>query len=123
MVPRETAIDGRLLGQALKKHGATMLQGTPVTWHLLAEAGVDLRGIKGISTGEALTRQLADRVAKLGATLWNYYGPSETTIDSTGARVGPGPETPTIGRPLANTQGFILDRNMQPVPMGVPGEL
>jgi ubiquinone/menaquinone biosynthesis C-methylase UbiE len=66
---------------------------------------------------------LAQQLLDLGASVWNLYGPTETTIWSTIYPVtavnGPLP----IGRPLANTQIYLLDRNMQPVPIGVVGEL
>jgi aspartate racemase len=55
--------------------------------------------------------------------LWNLYGPTETTIWSTAYRVSK-PDGPIlIGRPIANTQIYILDQNMAPVPVGVSGEL
>ena len=53
---------------------------------------------------------------------WNLYGPTETTIWSAAWRVSPG-EPIVIGRPIANTQFYVLDRLLRPVPAGVPGEL
>ncbi|NLY01230.1 MAG: amino acid adenylation domain-containing protein, partial [Rhodopirellula sp.] len=56
----------------------------------------------------------------------NVYGPTENTVASTVAEVAPAEQDdsrPTIGRPIANTQTYILDRNMFPVPDGTPGEL
>ena len=55
--------------------------------------------------------------------LWNLYGPSETTIWSTITEVQPGEESVPIGRPIANTEIYILDAHFQPVPIGVHGEL
>jgi len=60
--------------------------------------------------------------------LFNHYGPTETTVGVTTYRVGPDDATETsatvpIGRPLANTRLYILDRRMQPVAVGIPGEL
>ncbi|MCL5996767.1 MAG: amino acid adenylation domain-containing protein [Chloroflexi bacterium] len=59
-------------------------------------------------------------------TLINNYGPTEDTVVTTSGGVPPrhqGDPAPTIGRPIANTQVYVLDHDMQPVPIGVPGEL
>src|SRR5205823_831928 len=66
---------------------------------------------------------LADRLVAAELELWNMYGPTETTIWSTCARITTMGETLTIGRPIANTTLYILDTEMQPVPVGVAGEL
>ena len=51
------------------------------------------------------------------------YGPTETTVWSTICRITAETERITIGRPIANTQIYILDQQMQPVPLGVAGDL
>ena len=53
----------------------------------------------------------------------NMYGPTETTIWSSTYHVNGDAGSIPIGRPIANTQLYILDRHLQPVPIGVPGEL
>jgi amino acid adenylation domain-containing protein len=58
-----------------------------------------------------------------GRRFLNVYGPTETTIAATVAKCAAGEQKPSIGRPIANTQIYILDRHLQPVPVGVPGEL
>jgi acyl-coenzyme A synthetase/AMP-(fatty) acid ligase len=73
--------------------------------------------------GEALTRDVADRLLGRAAEVWNLYGPTETTIWSTLCRVAPGNDPVPIGRPIANTSLYILDTQRQPVPIGVAGEL
>src|SRR5690606_22258644 len=75
--------------------------------------------------GEALPVALAaDLVEALdGGQLWNMYGPTETTVWSTVSRVMAPVESVTIGRPIANTQIYIVDAQMQPVPVGLPGDL
>jgi acyl carrier protein len=71
-----------------------------------------------------MSRQLADRLAARCATLWNMFGPTETTIWSTVMRVDVGGAGPVpIGRPIANTVCRILDRHGAQQPVGVPGEL
>ena len=101
---------------------------------LLDEPGlpacVHLRHV--MSGGEALSLELAAQFQRLlpNTTLGNFYGPSETTIDSThcaverGSRGGFGiSATVPIGRPIANAQCYVLDAQRQPVPVGVTGEL
>ncbi|HEX2095190.1 MAG TPA: amino acid adenylation domain-containing protein, partial [Longimicrobiaceae bacterium] len=75
--------------------------------------------------GEALPRVLVERLYDAGVEeVYNLYGPSETTTYSTYVRVMRGDgRAPSIGRPIANTHVYVLDRAMQPVPVGVPGEL
>jgi acyl carrier protein len=70
-----------------------------------------------------LPRDLADRLLPRGEALWNLYGPTETTIWSSSARIEAGDGPITIGRPILNTQMYVLDQNLQPVPIGVVGEL
>ena len=119
----ETARDGGLLIQAIEEAGATIIQATPATWRLLLEAGWRGKpGLKLLSTGEALSKELADALMERGCA-WNLYGPTETTIWSTAARLAPRTGAPLIGKPLANTEVYVLDGFRQLVPVGVPGEL
>ncbi|MGD0136413.1 MAG: amino acid adenylation domain-containing protein, partial [Bryobacteraceae bacterium] len=121
---RESAMDGNALRSLLERHDITFLQATPVTWLLLFEAG--WRGkpnLQAVCTGETMPPELAARLAPAVARLWNLYGPTETTIWSTGHHVANGREPIVIGRPVANTRCYILDQRQQPVPIGVPGEL
>ncbi len=121
----ETAADGFALAALIGSSGATVMQATPSTWRLLIEsgwAGQPGRFAKILCGGEALPRDLADQLLARAGRVWNVYGPTETTIWSTIWQAAP--ITPiSIGRPLANTQLFILDKWLQPAPVGVPGEL
>ncbi|GEL39649.1 hypothetical protein MEX01_02400 [Methylorubrum extorquens] len=120
----EEARDGHALLARLQWGEATMLQATPMTWRLLLEAGFRSRpGFKMLCGGEALPLDLARRLTEGGGELWNLYGPTETTIWSSAARIDPGEETVTVGRPIDNTSLFILDAQGEPVPVGVTGEL
>ncbi|MBN3938515.1 amino acid adenylation domain-containing protein [Nostoc sp. NMS9] len=124
LVSREVAADGTQLLKALTTSGATFMQPTPVTWRLLLAAGWQgSPQLKMISTGEALPRDLANQLLPKGACLWNLYGPTETTIWSTGYKVTTTNKPISIGCPLANTQTYILDSHLQPVPIGISGEL
>jgi amino acid adenylation domain-containing protein len=76
--------------------------------------------------GEPLQNQIVQQLYQHQNIIrvYNLYGPSEDTTYSTFALLGKGAtEPPSIGRPISNTQIYILDANHQPVPIGVPGEL
>jgi len=80
-----------------------------------------------VCSGEALPASLVrlchERLPH--ATLYNLYGPTEAAIDVTAwtCQPGPQPESIPIGRPIANTRIYLLDRHDRPVPVGVSGEL
>jgi amino acid adenylation domain-containing protein len=123
LASREVAADGVRLAELLAQCGATVMQATPATWRMLLQAGwTGSPRLKILCGGEALPRDLADALLRSGSSLWNLYGPTETTIWSACWQVRPC-EPITIGRPIANTRFHILDRHGHPVPAGVPGEL
>jgi amino acid adenylation domain-containing protein/non-ribosomal peptide synthase protein (TIGR01720 family) len=123
LVSRETAQAGEKLREILEQKGVTAMQATPATWRLLLAAGwLGDRGLKILCGGEAVPRDLASQLLGACGSLWNVYGPTEATIWSTLDPVGPaGPVA--IGRPLDNTEVYLLSRQLKPVPIGVPGEL
>ena len=124
LASREETLDGEQLADRLTESSATAMQGTPSAWRLLLDAGWrGSRNFKILCGGEVLSRPLADQLLEGGASLWNLYGPTETTIWSTIAKVEPSKRPVAIGRPIANTQIYILDSHLQPVPVGVHGEL
>src|SRR5438128_2087708 len=111
--------DGIRLSGLIESSGATVMQATPATWRMLVEAGWQgSKSLKVFCGGEALSRPLADELLSRASEVWNLFGPTETTIWSTAWKVQPG-ETISIGRPLANTQLYILDKQLQPLPPGV----
>ena len=121
---RETVADGFKLLKQLEAVGATAMQATPAGWRLLLEAGFRApEGFKMLCGGEALPRDLANRLLAGSGELWNMYGPTETTIWSSCTRVTAGNEPITVGGPIGNTQFYVLDHHDQPVPSGVPGQL
>lgn len=124
LVPREVSRDGIRLAEQLVTAGATVMQATPATWRLLLAAGWQKgEGLKVLCGGEKLPRELANQLLETGASLWNLYGPTESTIWSTVEQVKEREGPVLIGRPVANTQVYILDDHLNPVPIGVPGEL
>jgi len=123
LATRETAIDMAALAERIAEIRPDVLQATPATWRGLIEAG--WRGdpaLRILCGGEALPRALADQLLARAGQVWNMYGPTETTIWSTVARIEPDGAIP-IGRPIANTQIRILDREGNDLPSGAIGEL
>ncbi len=112
----------------LRRHQVTHLQCTPSLASILAsepDSQGALRPLhKLLVGGEALPPGLAEQLARtLQGDLINVYGPTETTVWSTAAVIDRSGGPVTIGRPLANTQVYVLDRQRRPCPIGVPGEL
>jgi amino acid adenylation domain-containing protein len=123
LATQQTATDGTILAELIDSSQASVMQATPTTWRLLIESGwKGKKELRILCGGEALSRSLADALCARVGKVWNFYGPTETTIWSTAWKVIP--DAPiAIGRPLANTQMYILDSQLQPVPVGVAGEL
>ena len=95
----------------IRNSRATVMQATPSFWQFLVES--DWLGdhrLKVLCGGEALSRELADKLLERAGEVWNLYGPTETTIWSALSRVLPGASAISIGRPIANTQLYLLDR-------------
>jgi amino acid adenylation domain-containing protein len=110
------------------RHGITHLQCTPSMARLLVSSAESRRALarlqKLLVGGEAFPATLAaDLSAATTGEIHNMYGPTETTIWSTTYRVAGGESTIPIGRPIANTLIYILDKNLKLLPIGAPGEL
>ncbi|MBM4090487.1 MAG: amino acid adenylation domain-containing protein, partial [Planctomycetes bacterium] len=124
LAPQDAVADPVALARLLSQTGATVMQATPATWQMLLHAkwpgAANLRILAG---GEALNTELAKGLLQRGKQLWNLYGPTETTIWSTASHVEPDFARISIGSPIGNTQVYVLDEHLQPVPVGVPGEL
>ena len=121
---RQQTGDGRLLAEAIGKHGITVMQATPATWRLLLEAGWNgSSSLRIFCGGETLPRELAEQLLPRCAELWNLYGPTEATIWSTLQRVESGTGPVPIGHPIANTEIQILDEQNRPSIGDEPGEL
>ncbi len=119
----ETARDGAALSDLMERRSVTMIQATPSTFRLLLDAGwMGSPQLKILCGGEAWSSELAKSLLSRCGSLWNMYGPTETTVWSAIAKVEEG-QPVTIGSPIANTRLYVLDRALQLVPLGVPGEL
>jgi amino acid adenylation domain-containing protein len=119
----DVARDGKELAALMRRCAATVMQATPSTWRLLLEAGWEGNPhLKLLCGGEAWPDELAEQLLPKCSTLWNMYGPTETTIWSAVNQVRVGVPV-SIGHPIANTEFYVVDSHLQPVPVGVPGEL
>jgi natural product biosynthesis luciferase-like monooxygenase protein/amino acid adenylation domain-containing protein len=112
----------------IKRLGITHLQCTPSQASMLLlepEALSALASLEQILLGgEAFPVSLARQLEPvLQGDLYNMYGPTETTIWSTMQRVHKGAKSISLGRPISNTQVYLLDKHLQLLPMGVAGEL
>lgn len=124
LVSREVGRDAKELMKLIDEFNPTVMQATPSTWRMLLEsAWQGSSQLKILCGGESLSRDLADRLLEKCASVWNLYGPTEITVWATLSQVKSGESQIAIGRPIANTQIYILDRNLEPVPIGQSGEL
>jgi amino acid adenylation domain-containing protein len=120
--------DSRYLAQLIKEEGITTMHFVPSMLRVFLEeatieGGHGLRQV--MSSGEALTYDLVEKFGqKLEAKLHNLYGPTEAAVDVSYWECAAGVERATpIGRPISNTQLYVLDAWMQPAAIGVVGEL
>jgi acyl-coenzyme A synthetase/AMP-(fatty) acid ligase len=113
-----------MIAETVTRYGVSIMQATPATWQLLIEAGwKGAPALKALCGGDALTRKLADQLLHRVKALWNMYGPTETTVWSSVNQINKGNDPITIGHPIGNTTLYVLDNDLQIVPIGVVGEL
>ena len=130
LVTREVASDPTRLINVLEESGATVMQATPATWRMLLAVGWQGSStLKILCGGEPMSKDLAAQLLERSSSVWNMYGPTETTVWSTIHRVESGNSPIPIGRPIANTQIYLVapeqqeKEQLQLVPVGEPGEL
>jgi len=100
------------------------MQATPATWRLLMSSGWEGdANFKILCGGETMSATLAEQLLTCSGELWNMYGPTETTVWSTCQLITAPSQSNYIGSPIDNTQLYILDEQLNPVPHGAPGEL
>lgn len=126
---REDVVSGQTLAEMITSYDVTIMQATPTTWYLILAAGwMGKPRFKILCGGEAFPCDLAQKLLTKAETVWNLYGPTETTIWSTVYQVRKkdnySQELPElIGKPINNTKSYILDKFLQPIPVGAIGEL
>lgn len=122
---KETIREPQALAQMIENFDINIMQATPTLWHALVTSEPEkLRGLRVLVGGEALPSGLLQELQDLHCSVTNLYGPTETTIWSAAAFLEEGLKgVPPIGKPIWNTQVYVLDNGLQPVPPGVVGEL
>jgi amino acid adenylation domain-containing protein/non-ribosomal peptide synthase protein (TIGR01720 family) len=116
-------LDGRELASLIERSSATYLQATPMMWHLLLDSGYRPSSrVTMLVGGEALSLLLAQVLTQGGGQVFNMFGPTESTIWSTMWQVKHD-QIISIGRPICNTDVYVLDSRLQPTPIGTVGEL
>jgi amino acid adenylation domain-containing protein len=152
IVPLEVTQSPAALTELLRKEGVTILNQTPSALRQLLDSHANIQGLNLrlrlrlrtiVCGGDALDRELAETVGTIGIPVWNFYGPTESTVWATSTRIevaqtsggdsAPAIQSPretqtevcatSIGRPISGLEIFVLDENSQPVPVGVPGEI
>ena len=110
LADQEIARDGLLLLKLIKKENISFLQATPTTWSMLLDSGWSKPlPLKALCGGESMSIDLAKELTNKCYSLWNMYGPTETTIWSSIKQIKADDALITIGKPIANTQFYIID--------------
>lgn len=123
LASRDVATDGVALIREIERNKITILQGTPSTWRLMLRAGwTGAPHLKAFCGGETMTSDLAEALLPRCAALWNLYGPTETTVWSTCTRITSASHI-HIGRPIDNTEIYIVDGALEHVDIEEEGEL
>ncbi|MBF8739591.1 non-ribosomal peptide synthase/polyketide synthase [Pseudomonas guariconensis] len=124
LVDRDTARDPDRLWAQIEGQQVTAIQATPSTWRMLAEHPrlPSLAGRQVLCGGEALPADLAERLIAVAGGLWNLYGPTETSVWSARCHLQ-GEQPVMLGEALAHTALHVLDEDLEPLPLGVAGEL
>ena len=131
ILPEEVIGDPSLLVQTLSRRSGIGLNCVPALWNALLEV-VESQQVPMSSEalsllllgGEHFDSSLSDRTRAVfpDIEIWNLYGPTEATANAIAGRIT-GERPITLGKPIDNTKVVLLDANLQPVPVGVTGEL
>ncbi len=123
-----TDLEDNSIAGLMQQHRVTHFQCTPSMARMLLADSRERQALGQLHRmmvgGEALSETLADRLQQtIAGKIHNMYGPTETTIWSATHALGEGTGVVPLGRPIANTETYVLDRHQQPVPVGIAGEL
>lgn len=122
MSNRELIADREAFVQFVTKNEINMINFVPSALKALLCHDRRLKSLRVvISGGERIEESVKDKIIERGYTLYNHYGPTETTIDALTTRCSS--DKVTLGKPISNVGCFIFDNNNNLVPVGVPGEL
>ena len=127
LADKEQLQDANCILQLIQQHNISVMQATPSMWRMLLDMGWQgKRDMRILCGGEALPPELADTLLLRSSSFWKLYGPNEATVWCSRHRIESGDGengAVTIGKPIENTRIYLLDEQMQPVPVGVPGEI
>lgn len=106
----------------IEENNPDIVIATPSLWHMIVDKLTPSPTLTILSAGEPLHENLINKLFRVSADVWDAYGPTEATIFSIFKRLAP-TEQFSIGKPIPNVTAYILNENLQPVPIGVVGEL
>ncbi|WP_428741192.1 amino acid adenylation domain-containing protein [Tenacibaculum sp.] len=110
--------------ETIQRVSPTIIQATPSFYQLLINGGWEgNKEVKLFCGGDLLSEDLTTRLLSNCSELWNMYGPTETTIWSSVKKITTKKEASNIGNPIANTKFYVLDDNLQFLPIGSNGVL
>jgi amino acid adenylation domain-containing protein len=121
IAPKAARYPGAELLELLERERVSIVTIPPSVLAALPSKELPALGVITVA-GEACPAELVKKWA-IGRRFFNLYGPTETTIWATAKECTDGASAPTIGKPIPNFRAYALDRQMQPVPFGAPGEL
>ncbi|HXQ71610.1 MAG TPA: amino acid adenylation domain-containing protein, partial [Pyrinomonadaceae bacterium] len=127
LLPEDKRSNGTAFLSYVAEHKLNAFDCTPSHLELLLATGLTERAVSQqmclLIGGEPVNEHLWKTLQSAAVTAYNVYGPTECTVDATVFEIGTHPEASVIGTPLPNVQVYLLDSEMQPVPIGVPGEI
>ncbi len=122
VIPQEIVLDRYKFINTLNKYKINIMQFVPAT---LKELLADSEKVESLNVvicgGEELPAELKDKIISRGYNLFNHYGPTEITVDAISGQCNDG--IVTLGKPIANTKCYILNKNFNLLPIGIEGEL